>query len=146
LSAGGGGGGGADSSVVSFRPGECSPHNIQDSIGGTEAERRGPATSQCVVQAFAHITGIPPVLSGDHYIREEIFLGMLFLLRLAPRKRPEKVLYDLGCGDGRICIEAAESRGAKACGERTLRQQKLLGATKMLLGACLLQDRPDLDL
>ncbi|CAM9487072.1 unnamed protein product, partial [Laminaria digitata] len=26
------------------------------------------------------------------------------------------VLYDLGCGDGRICIEAAESRGAKACG------------------------------
>lgn len=29
----------------------------------------------------------------------------------------QKVVYDLGCGDGRICIEAAESRGAKACGE-----------------------------
>ncbi|CAM9773050.1 unnamed protein product [Ectocarpus fasciculatus] len=28
----------------------------------------------------------------------------------------DDVLYDLGCGDGRICIEAAESRGAKACG------------------------------
>lgn len=28
-----------------------------------------------------------------------------------------QVLYDLGCGDGRICIEAAESRGARACGE-----------------------------
>ncbi|CAN0550622.1 unnamed protein product, partial [Ectocarpus sp. 12 AP-2014] len=29
----------------------------------------------------------------------------------------DDVLYDLGCGDGRICIEAAESRGAKACGK-----------------------------
>eukprot|EP00752_Nemacystus_decipiens_P003534 g3260.t1 len=28
----------------------------------------------------------------------------------------DDVLYDLGCGDGRICIEAAESRGARACG------------------------------
>ncbi|CAM9126172.1 unnamed protein product [Choristocarpus tenellus] len=28
----------------------------------------------------------------------------------------DDVLYDLGCGDGRICIEAAESCGATACG------------------------------
>ncbi|CAM9684189.1 unnamed protein product [Discosporangium mesarthrocarpum] len=28
----------------------------------------------------------------------------------------EDVLFDLGCGDGRICVEAAESRGADACG------------------------------
>lgn len=33
----------------------------------------------------------------------------------------EQVLFDLGCGDGRICIEAAESRGAKACGAPWIR-------------------------
>ncbi|CAM9630662.1 unnamed protein product, partial [Sphacelaria rigidula] len=28
----------------------------------------------------------------------------------------DDVLFDLGCGDGRICIAAAEITGARACG------------------------------
>lgn len=48
--------------------------------------------------------------------------GVLYLCMRRPPFRKHittnQVLYDLGCGDGRICISAAERRGAKACGKR----------------------------
>mmetsp|Transcript_6285 Transcript_6285/g.9400 ORF Transcript_6285/g.9400 Transcript_6285/m.9400 type:complete len:85 (-) Transcript_6285:9-263(-) len=31
----------------------------------------------------------------------------------------EDYIFDLGCGDGRVCIMAAEKYGAKACGNET---------------------------
>src|SRR5688500_6131622 len=48
-----------------------------------------------------------PYLPTDHHI-------VTALLDLAELK-PDDVLYDLGCGDGRIVIEAAR-RGARAIG------------------------------
>ena len=32
----------------------------------------------------------------------------------------DQVLFDLGCGDGRVCIEAAKATGARAVGERLI--------------------------
>lgn len=35
----------------------------------------------------------------------------------ATHSNPIQVLFDLGCGDGRVCIEGAKATGARAVGE-----------------------------
>lgn len=80
-----------------------------------QAPSTRPMQEGCCV-ASQYDLGINMILTRYiHFIAVPLF-------RAPPPGTVPKVLYDLGCGDGRICIEAAESRGAKACGERAFQQ------------------------
>lgn len=47
------------------------------------------------------LTGIGPDETNNHQVNSIL----------------TQVLFDLGCGDGRVCIEAAKATGASAVGE-----------------------------
>ena len=60
-----------------------------------------------ILQAYTMMFGAPWVPTPYRTIRR--------MLKLA-KVKPGDMVYDLGCGDGRIIIEAARSFGAKAKG------------------------------
>lgn len=51
----------------------------------------------------------PPCQSENEVIEDILKL-------IAPRAKPESVIYDLGCGDGRICIAATKRFGSYSRG------------------------------
>lgn len=61
----------------------------------------------CLLYAWSHIKGAPWLPTRMKKVRE-----MLTLVNI----QPNEILYDLGCGDGRIIITAARKFKAKAVG------------------------------
>ena len=75
----------------------------------------------------------PPCQSDDHVVMQ-----ILSLLDLTSKDR----IMDLGCGDGRICIQAAKRFGAQGCGIEI--EPELVQRGQMLIQKEHLQDRVEI--
>ena len=83
------------------------------------------------VPARAQKFGNPDILAPDFPSPQEVVELMLTAARL----KPDEVVYDLGCGDGRIVITAARKFKAKAVGvELSARLVKLASSRVRALG------------
>ena len=61
----------------------------------------------CILLAWSHIKGAPWIPTRMKKVRKMLSLADI---------QPDEILYDLGCGDGRIIVTAARRFDAKAVG------------------------------